>query len=123
MVIWEYKVPVGADGVASSEGLAYGCPIDVFVPDLGHMQAVYQFAAPDQQCAVVHHASGRIICHIPRELRNQAPQMQAQAAINALATRIKPGSFKATLEAAPVLNRIPRVVGMMPATIGDIHAT
>lgn len=106
MIIWRYDVP-------TETGLteAYGCPIDIYVG--GRLiRAVYQFQGGGQVCAVVHWQSGQIIARIGLSDTGY-PQQRAQSAVNARLHRNEHAKTWATINAAPVVNLLPEIVGCM----------
>lgn len=108
--MWAYD---SADPETGEISRFYGCPVSVYIAELGERVTVaYQFEAPTQRCAVVHVPTGRVIAPV---LDHHAgyPQERAQAAVDERMAAVKPGAFTAAVKAAPILNAKPRVVGVM----------
>lgn len=103
MIVWKYRTPT-SDGPPR---IAYGTPVTVYVPGLGEVQAVYQFGAPGQPCAVVEHRTGRIITLVG-DYHSGAPQERARQAVREVPPRRLAAGF--TEGAAPVINGLPGVV-------------
>lgn len=107
MIIWRYKI-VGREGELRD---AYGWPIQVFVPGLGIIQAVYQFQSGpgDQRCAAVHLPSGRALALI-EDRHTGFPQEQAQKAIREHCAGHQPTVIAAEIKRQPVINDLPSPV-------------
>ena len=109
-MIWAYD---SADPATGEISRFFGCPVRVYIKDLGeHVAVAYQFAAPTQACAVVHVPSGRVIAPI-LEHHVGYPQERAQAAVDERMSKVKPGAFAAAIKKAPIINIKPHVVGVM----------
>jgi len=108
MMIWQYRYPTNGP-----TRLAFGVPVDVFV--LGRqIRAVYQFQGGDndQVCAVVHHASGRIMARV-YDHHTGYPQQRAQAALDEKTAGKDPATVWKVIDAAMVLNPVGSVVGVL----------
>lgn len=112
MMIWQYLIPT-ADGDVRN---AYGCPVTVQVPGVGEVTAIYQFQGGegDQQCAVVHLASGRSMAPV-HDHHTGYPQQRAQAAVDERFRRIAfpSDAWHRATEACETLNTLPSVVGVL----------
>jgi len=107
-MIWAYQVPNDKGGIQ----IAYGTPVQVFLPGKGYVQAVYQFGTPELPCAVVDLKSGRIIAKVG-DHHLGAPQQRAQAACQEALSGIPAASIVNALDTAPIINTAPAVVGVM----------
>lgn len=99
MIIWQYRYPT--DGPTR---LAYGTPVEVAVGGR-RIRAVYRFQGGDndQQCAVVHHASGRILAPV-KDTHTGYPEERAQQAVDERLGGKTPDRIWRVIDAAETLN-------------------
>jgi len=105
-VIWMYRYPTDTD----TTRCAYGYPVTVFCAGR-ELRAVYQFQGGkgDQQCAVVHLDSGRVIARV-YDRHTGYPQQRAQAAVDERVAGKDPGRVWATISSAKRVNYGPSVM-------------
>jgi len=105
-MIWMYRYPTKAD----TTRCAFGYPVTVHCAGR-EIRAVYQFQGGegDQQCAVVHLESGRVIARVYDHHKGY-PQQRAQAAVDEKTAGKDPGVVWATISSAKRVNYAASVV-------------